>query len=73
VANEVIKALGICPTKPSTIIELTNEYLLNLNMGSAAKYFNVPSTVIGQRLRKTEVPKKNIYQPLLCEPESAYG
>jgi DNA (cytosine-5)-methyltransferase 1 len=73
VASEVIKALGICPTKPSTIIELNDEYLLNLNMGSAAKHFNVPSTVIGQRLRKTEAQNKSIYQPLLCEPESVYG
>ena len=73
VANEVIKALGIRPTKPANVIELTDEYLLNLTMGAAAKYFNVPSTVIGQRLRKGEAVNKNIYQPLLCEPESAYG
>lgn len=73
VANEVIKALGISPMKPSVVIELTNEHLLNLNMASAAKHFNVPSTVIGQRLRKTAAPNKNIYQPFLCEPESTYG
>ncbi len=73
VAHEVIKALGIRPTKPANLIELSDEYLLNLTMGAAAKYFNVPSTVIGQRLRKGELVNKNIYQPLLCEPESAYG
>jgi DNA (cytosine-5)-methyltransferase 1 len=73
VAGEVIKALGIQPTKPATVIELNDQYLLNLNMAAAAKYFNVPSTVIGQRLRKVETSNKNAYQPLLCEPESVYG
>ena len=73
VAHEVIKVLGIQPTKPASAIELTDQYLLNLNMAAAAKYFNVPSTVIGQRLRKTEASNKNVHQPLLCEPESAYG
>ncbi len=73
VANKLIKALDIYPTKPSTVIELTSEYLLNLNMGSAAKHFNVSPTVIGQRLRKTDSPNKNIHQPMLCEPESTHG
>ena len=73
VASEVIKALGVRPTKPVHAIALTADFLLKLNMAAAAKYFNVPSTVIGQRLRKAEVPKKNEHQPLLCEPESAYG
>ena len=73
VASEVMKVLGIQPAKPAALVELTNEYLLNLNMGAAAKYFNVPSTVIGQRLRKNETASKDAYQPLLCEPEAAYG
>ena len=73
VAGEVMKVLGIQPTKPMAVVELTDEYLLNLNMGAAAKYFNVPSTVIGQRLRKGDAANKNAYQPLLCEPEAAYG
>lgn len=73
VAGEVMKVLGIKPTKPVTVVELNEEFLLNLNMGAAAKYFNVPATVIGQRLRKGETANKNIHQPLLCEPEAAYG
>ena len=73
VANEVIKAIGVHPSKPIHSLILTEEFLLRLNMAAAAKYFNVPSTVIGQRLRKTDATKKNDYQPLLCEPESAYG
>lgn len=73
VASEVLKVLGIQPTKPKAVVELKDEYLLNLNMGAAAKYFNVPSTVIGQRLRKGDAANKNAYQPLLCEPEAAYG
>lgn len=73
VAGEVLKALGLRPTRPAKTIALTNEYLLSLNMGGAAKYFNVPSTVIGQRLRKADEGKKNDHQPLLCEPEAIYG
>ena len=73
VAGEVMKVLGIQPTKPMAVVELTDEYLLKLNMGAAAKYFNVPSTVIGQRLRKGAAANKDAYQPLLCEPEATYG
>ena len=73
VASDVIKALGIRPTKPANVVALNDHYLLKLNMASAAKFFNVSSTVIGQRLRKAEAPKKNEFQPLLCEPESVYG
>ena len=73
VASEVIKALGIRPTKPAIPIALIDDYLLKLNMAAAAKFFNVSSTVIGQRLRKFATPIKNEHQPLLCEPESAYG
>ena len=73
VAAEIIKALGIRPSKPTLGIVRTDEYLLKLNMAAAAKYFSVPSTVIGQRLRK-EIAKKAVeHQPLLCEPESVYG
>jgi hypothetical protein len=52
---------------------LANEYLLNLNMAAAAKYFNVSSTVIGQRLRKTNGASQDQKQLQLCEPEAAYG
>lgn len=73
VAGEVIKALGIRPAKPANSVALPDTFLLKLNMAAAAKYFNVPSTVIGQRLRKTVTAKQSEHQPLLCEPESIYG
>ena len=73
VAGEIVKALGLQPTKPTVSIPLGKEYLLRLNMATAAKYFNVPSTVIAQRLRKSESTKQGEIQPLLCEPEAAYG
>jgi DNA (cytosine-5)-methyltransferase 1 len=73
VAAEVIKVLGIVPNKPTDKIDLTNDYLLNLNMAAAAKYFNVSSTVIGQRLRKRDGASQPERQLMLCEPEAAYG
>ena len=75
VASEVIKALSIKPSKPADMIPLSEVYLLKLNMAAAAKFFNVPSNVIAQRIRKNEAYGKtpNEHQPLLCEPESVYG
>lgn len=73
VAGAVMNALGLQATKPATVIELRNDFLLSLNMVAAARYFNVSSTVIAQRLRKAEKTEGNAFQPLLCEPESVYG
>lgn len=73
VASELIKVLGVKPTKPTISIALKDHYLLKLNMVAAAKYFNVPSTVIGQRLRKDGPIAVDERQLLLCEPEPIYG
>lgn len=73
VAGAVIEALGIRPTKPKEVISLGSNFLLNLTMVTAAKYFSVSSTVIGQRLRKSEDHQGHQHQPRLCEPEAAYG
>jgi len=74
VALEVIKSLGITPVKPVKTIATSAEYLLKLNMATAAKHFRVSPKVIGQRLRKTEQTQTNPpTQLMLCEPEVAYG
>ena len=73
VASEINKALGMKPARPANTIALKSHYLLKLNMAAAAKYFNVPSTVIGQRLRKQDVETTSEHQLTLCEPEPTYG
>jgi len=54
VASEIVKMLKVKPTKPKTVLDLGGEELLSFNMKDAAKYFNVSSTVIAQRLRKAD-------------------
>lgn len=54
VAGEIVKALGIKPRKPKSVLVLGSEIedLLNFDMSAAASYFNVPPSVIAQRRRK---------------------
>ena len=54
VAHEVVKALRVVPTKPPTPLPLGDPALLSFNMRQAADHFNVPASVIGQRIRKKE-------------------
>ena len=54
VAGEIVKALGIEPSKPVVSIFPGDPALLNLNMRQAADHFGVPASVIGQRTRKKE-------------------
>lgn len=55
VAGQIVKALGVKPTKPSEIVTLGNcdQQLLSFDMSKAASYFNVPTSVIAQRTRKS--------------------
>ncbi len=74
VALEVIKSLGITPVKPTKTLALSAQYLLKLNMATAAKHFRVSPKVIGQRLRKVDqIRVDHSIQLMLCEPEVAYG
>jgi DNA (cytosine-5)-methyltransferase 1 len=52
VASEIMKALGIEPSRPQTAITPGDTALLTLNMRQAADHFGVPASVIGQRTRK---------------------
>ncbi len=52
VASEIVKMLNVKPMKPKIILELGEEKLLRFNMKDAARYFEVSSNVIAQRLRK---------------------
>jgi DNA (cytosine-5)-methyltransferase 1 len=52
VASKIIQMLDVIPTKPIEVLALGDEKLLSFNMREAARYFEVSSTVIAQRLRK---------------------
>ena len=54
VASEIIKALGVQPSKPDAVIKPGDSALLKLNMRQAADHFGVAASVIGQRTRKKE-------------------
>lgn len=55
VAGQIVKALGVKPTKPSETVTLDDcdQQLLSFDMSKAASYFSVPPSVIAQRTRKT--------------------
>ena len=54
VGSEIMKSLGLKPTKPRKTLRLDRRDLLSYDMGDAAKYFDVPHDTIAQRLRKDE-------------------
>ena len=51
VAGQVIRALGIAPAKPSDVLELGPESLLQMVPAAAARYYGVSDGVMGRRLR----------------------
>ncbi len=55
VAAELLHAIGVGPQHPQKAIELGPEFLLHLNMRSAAKYYGVSEGVVGKRLRLMDV------------------
>ena len=54
VGLEVIRALGIKPSKPRRVVNLGATDLLAISMIEAAKKYGVPSTVIAKRVRKAD-------------------
>jgi DNA (cytosine-5)-methyltransferase 1 len=64
VATEIIKALGINPSKPAKVRPLGDTELLRFDMSRAAQYFGVPNDTIAQSDRKTspqQPPRKEVY------------
>jgi len=53
IASEIIKALGLHPSKPRVIQDLGNEEFLKLYMSKAAKYYDVDPHVIEPRTRQS--------------------
>jgi DNA (cytosine-5)-methyltransferase 1 len=52
VASEIIKALGVYPSKPIEVGEIGDEKWLSLDMSQAANYYGVDPNVIEQRTRR---------------------
>ena len=52
VASEIVKAMGVNPSKPEKVLRPGNPDLLSFDMGDAARYFGVPRDTIAQRTRK---------------------
>jgi len=52
IASSIVEALEIKPTKPRRILDQGSTTLLGLDMGNAARYFDVPRDTIAQRTRK---------------------
>ena len=53
VASEIIRALGLCPEKPTKPLTSGNPSLLSFTMKQAAAHFGVSPSVVGQRTRTT--------------------
>ncbi|CAH4958871.1 DNA cytosine methyltransferase [Klebsiella pneumoniae] len=52
VASVIIDKLNITPKKPKKVLKLGDEWLLTVDMKTAAKFFEVPADTIAQRTRK---------------------
>lgn len=55
IAAEIVKAAGVRPTIPETIIKTGSPSLLELAMSEAASHYGVPDTVIPKRTRRITV------------------
>jgi DNA (cytosine-5)-methyltransferase 1 len=65
VASEVIKALGVKPSKPRKVLQPGPTDLLTVDMGEAAHRFEVPRDTIAQRSRAREMLAANEETPLV--------
>ncbi len=70
VASEILKVLGVRPSKPKKILKLGESDLLSFDMGNAARYFDVPHDTIAQRARKTAGTSQSPQLSLLEEADA---
>lgn len=61
VGKTVIDALGVTPTKPTTVLSLGNDELLEFDMSAAARRYLVPRNTIAQRLRKASALQPSLW------------
>lgn len=63
IASSIIRALEIMPAKPRKVLEPGSTELLGFDMGTAARYFDVPRDTIAQRTRKNAIATKLMEEP----------
>lgn len=61
IGGQIIRALGIYPTRPEVEIELGDPRLLKIDMSQAAKFFGIESP-IGRRDRKSGAKKRKQHE-----------
>lgn len=63
IASSIIRALEITPAKPRKSLEPGSTELLGFDMGTAARYFDVPRDTIAQRTRKNAIVTTLMEEP----------
>lgn len=61
VGSEILKSLGLTPEKPSETLSPGERELLAMDMGEAARRFQVPHNTIAQRTRKKNPDQQNLW------------
>ena len=62
IASEIVKALGVEPSKPKPVLQLGDPELLTFDMGDAAQHFRVPRDTIAQRARRKNPNQQNLWE-----------
>ena len=62
IASEIVKALGVEPSKPKPVLQLGDPELLTFDMGDAAQHFRVPRDTIAQRARRKNPNQQNLLE-----------
>lgn len=74
VAGQLMKALGMAPTKPGVAVGLGAESLLRCTMAEAVRLFNLPASPIAHRLRPPPDEAARVLQASLdLEPSAAHA
>jgi DNA (cytosine-5)-methyltransferase 1 len=58
IATEIIRVLGVTPSKPTIQLSLGDEHLLNFNPSQAAQYYSISTRIHPPRRRKKDTQKE---------------
>ena len=65
VAREIIKAMGLNPTKPAQKYNLSQTELLQFKMSQAEQYYNLTEHAIARRIKRLSIILLVIYYPII--------
>ncbi|MNJ34467.1 Modification methylase HaeIII [compost metagenome] len=63
IASAIMKGLGCKPIKPKELLQSSKSDMLKFDMGTAARYFDVPRDTIAQRTRKVDEKQSLVEEP----------